>query len=82
MFLFTSYNKTWTFTYDGVRVKEVFEASGVTITKHFFAGGAYEVEVDSATPSTPKITRYYSIAGTRIAMNDGTGRNRGRNYWK
>jgi hypothetical protein len=61
---------TWTFTYDGdgVRVKEVYTNATDTITKYYFAGGAYEV-VDDGTNTTVK--RYYTIAGQRVAMHDG-----------
>jgi len=63
---------TWTFTYDGdgVRVKEVYTNATDTITKYYFAGGAYEV-IDEGDP-TPTTKRYYSIAGMMVAMHDGS----------
>jgi len=65
---------TWTFFYDGDgnRVKEEYFNGTTTVTRYFFAGRAYEVEVDdSTTPATETIARCCSIAGTRIAMNVG-----------
>jgi RHS repeat-associated protein len=63
---------TWTYTYDGdgVRVKEVYMVGAVvTMTKYYFAGGAYEIQDDGSTQTT---LRYYSIAGQMVAMHDGT----------
>jgi RHS repeat-associated protein len=41
----------------------------VTMTKYYFAGGAYEIQDDGSTQTTLK---YYSIAGMMVAMDDGT----------
>ena len=40
---------------------------------NFLFGGMYEVKVpDIAAPATKTVKKYYSIAGRRIAMHDGT----------
>ena len=66
---------TWTYTYDGdgVRVKEVYDIGGTDqYTKHYFAGGAYEVEVNHIPePDVTTTKRYYSIAGMMVAMDNG-----------
>lgn len=71
--------QVWTFTYDGdgVRVMEVFSVTNGTTqvpqsTKHYFAGGSYEVEVDHAAADAVSTKKYYSIAGMRVAMDDET----------
>lgn len=67
--------ESWTFTYDGdgVRVMEVYAVAGVDQnTKHYFAGGSYEVEVDHTNADAVSTKKYYSIAGMRVAMDDGT----------
>ena len=60
---------TWTFVYDGDgnRVKQVNPDGSITL---FLGGGLYTVE-DAA--GVPQVTKYYSIAGQRVAMTDGSG---------
>ena len=64
-------NANWTFTYDGdgIRVKEDYFNGTTNVIALYFAGGAYEV-TDPSGANT--ITRYYGIAGQRIAKYDGT----------
>jgi RHS repeat-associated protein len=59
----------WTFVYDGDgnRVKQVNPDGTISL---FLGGGIYNVE-DAA--GTPAITKYYTIAGQRVAMDDGSG---------
>ena len=62
--------ETWDFYYDGdgVRVKETYSGTGTAYTKLFLFGGLFEVE----NPGTGEnITKYYTIAGMRVAMHDG-----------
>ena len=56
---------TWTFLYDGDgnRVKQIQADGTVTL---FLAGGSYEVEDASGSPS---VTHYYAIAGQRVATS-------------
>ena len=63
--------ETWTFYYDGngVRVKEVHTVGTTTTTLLFLFGGSYEVENPGASET---VTKYYSIAGMRVAMREGT----------
>ena len=66
----------WTFFYDGdgVRVKEThtdFETSPTTITTRLFLfGGTYEINDDGG--ASESVTKYYSLAGMRVAMREGT----------
>ncbi|MBL1193221.1 MAG: hypothetical protein D8M60_02595 [Chloroflexi bacterium] len=59
---------TWTFTYDGngTRIKQVNPDDTISL---FLGGGMYTVKDASGT--TPVVTKYYSIAGQRIAMREG-----------
>ncbi len=59
----------WVFTYDGDgnRVKQVNPDGTVTL---FLVGGLYTVE-DAA--GAPAITKYYAIAGQRVAMEGANG---------
>ncbi len=58
----------WDFVYDGdgSRVQQVYDDGTSTLTTAYFMGGLYEV-TDGA------VRKYYSIAGQRVAMNDGDG---------
>jgi len=58
----------WEFTYDGdgSRVQQVYDDGTSTLTTAYFMGGLYEV-TDGA------VRKYYSIAGQRVAMQDGDG---------
>jgi RHS repeat-associated protein len=60
---------TWTFVYDGDgnRVKQVNPDGSITL---LLGGGIYMVE--DAT-GDPEITKYYSIAGQRVAMESAEG---------
>jgi RHS repeat-associated protein len=60
---------TWTFVYDGDgnRVKQVNPDGSITL---LLGGGIYTVE-DAA--GNPAITKYYSIAGQRVALNGPDG---------
>jgi RHS repeat-associated protein len=59
----------WDFVYDGDgnRVKQVNPDSSITL---FLGGGLYTVEDAAGTPS---VTKYYAIAGQRVAMEDVGG---------
>ena len=61
-------DQTWTFVYDGDgnRVKQTNPDGTITL---FLGGGVYTVE-DAA--GNPAVTKYYAIAGQRVAM-DGSG---------
>ncbi len=60
---------TWTFTYDGDgnRVKQVNPDGKISL---FLGGGIYTV-VDAA--GTPVVTKYYSVAGQRVALQNSDG---------
>jgi YD repeat-containing protein len=60
---------TWTFVYDGDgnRIKQVNPDGKVTV---FLGGGSYTV-VDAS--GSPEVTKYYSIAGQRVAMDGPDG---------
>ena len=68
----TSTSETWTFVYDGDgnRVKQTYSDGTTTIVTLFLGGGLYTVK-DAA--GTPEVTKYYSIAGQRVAMEGTDG---------
>jgi YD repeat-containing protein len=65
----TDGESTWTFVYDGDgnRVKQINPDGSVTL---FLGGGIYTIE--DAT-DTAVVTKYYSIAGQRLAMANSQG---------
>jgi RHS repeat-associated protein len=59
---------TWTFIYDGAgnRVKQINPDGKISL---FLGGGIYTV-VDAS--GNPEVTKYYSVAGQRVAMRTGS----------
>ncbi len=58
---------------NGTRLSELHTDGSSTEAKYYYTGGLYEVTDTNLDGIADATTKYYSIAGQSVAMDDGSG---------